>query len=52
LDAYLEGQPGTSTDLLVRDADGAPLTAERAYEMLREYAAQIGMGEKELWRLL
>jgi hypothetical protein len=35
-----------------RDADGGALTTERAYEMLLEYVTQMGMGEKELHRLL
>ena len=43
---------GTLTDPLFRDGDGAPLTVERAYGMLLEYAAQVGMKEAELQRLL
>jgi len=53
--AYLQTRhagEGVSTDLLFRDAGDAPLSVERAYEMLRGYAVQIGVGEKELWRLL
>ena len=43
---------GTLTDPLFRDGDGAPLTVERAYGMLLQYAAQVGMEEAELQRLL
>jgi site-specific recombinase XerD len=55
LNVCLENRPrgeGASTDPLFRDVDGAPLTAEWAYGMLLEYAAQVGMGKDELHRLL
>ena len=52
LDVYLQGQRGSPADPLFRDAKGAPLTVERAYEMLRGHAAQVGVGESELRRLL
>ena len=53
LAGYVEnlGQ-GAATDPLFRDVDGAPLTVEQAYEMLLAHAAQTGMGEGELLRLL
>ena len=40
------------TDPLFRDGDGAPLTAEGAYELLLEYAAHAGMAEEDLLRVL
>ena len=52
LDAYLQGRQGASIDPLLCDADGAPLAVERAYEMLLAHAAQVGIGEWELRRLL
>ena len=43
---------GVASDPLFRAVDVAPLTVERAYKMLLEYAAQAGMGEEELRLLL
>jgi site-specific recombinase XerD len=43
---------GASTAYLFHDADGTPLTVERAYELLLDYTVQVGMGEGELRRLL
>lgn len=53
LDGYVGNLgEGAWTDPLFRDADGSPLAVERAYELLLAYAAQVGMGEDELLRLL
>jgi hypothetical protein len=53
-DEYIGRRPGEGEEAapLFRAADGAPLTVERAYEMLRAYATQVGMGEEELQFLL
>jgi hypothetical protein len=53
LDGYVGNLgEGALTDPLFRDADSSPLAVERAYELLLAYAAQVGMGEDELLRLL
>ena len=52
LDAYLQGQEESSNVPLFCDANGAPLTVERAYEMLQGHATRLGMREKELRRML